>query len=121
MDLRIQTQNIDRELKHTKHQNQLLLLNCQVLGTLAAKHREGIAAAVEQLTNANPIPSPELVDAINTLNAMLKLEPNEIANTVIQQGMALRQLRALVAQQQTRLDQLEAAEAEKAKAEDDPK
>jgi hypothetical protein len=108
MDLRIQIQNLDRQLQNAKKQAQFAQINCQVLGTTLHKTREGLKAILLTL-EGQPEPKPDIIDAIAVAKGILELNPNEIANVIIQQGIALAQLRALVAQQQTKLDQLEAA------------
>jgi len=109
MDLRVTIQNLDQQIRQLRQQNQLLGLNCAALGTTIAKMRSDILGVIEQLDN--PVAIKGVIQV--NLRATLSHEPKDIVNTIVQQSMALNQLRALVAQYQTQLDQHEAAAATK--------
>lgn len=107
MDLRIQIQQLDAQLRTAKQENNFLRINCQTLGTALGQMREDVLQVIEQLDN------PQVLKEViqQNLRGALKHDPKEIAQTIVKQGIALDQLRALCAQQQTKLDQFEAAAA----------
>ena len=109
MDLRVTIQNLDQQIRQLRQQNQLLGLNCAALGTTIAQMRESERETLKELDNEEP----DNFRVVELLNESLAHEPKDIVNTIVQQSMALNQLRALVAQYQTQLDQHEAAAATK--------
>jgi hypothetical protein len=103
MDLRIQIQNLDRQLRTTKQEAQFLRINCQTLGTTLCKTRELIKKSKEHLLADNS----ETIPILDPLDEALNLNTNEIASTIIQQGIALAQLRALYTAAQEKLEKYE--------------